>query len=145
VNHDLRPAVRRRSAAFARLAAAALGGSALAAAPLLAAAPGQSGPPPAAAGPGGAQTAAELWKARCSTCHGLDGKGRTRTGKKWKIDDFTRPKWQKAMSDDEIRRTIEKGVRQKRTGKVMMPAFGKKLTPEEIDSLVGWVRSLEHR
>jgi len=49
------------------------------------------------------------------------------------------------MQDDEIRRTIETGVRQKRTGKVKMPAFGKKLTPEEINSLVAWVRSLEHR
>jgi mono/diheme cytochrome c family protein len=145
VNHDPRQAVRTRSTVFARLAAAALSGSALAAAPLLAADPGQSGLPPAAAGTGGAHAADELWKARCSTCHGLDGKGHTKTGKKWKIEDFTRPKWQKAMSDDEIRRTIENGVRQKRTGKVMMPAFGKKLTPEEIDSLVGWVRSLEHR
>jgi len=144
VNQDRRQAVRARSV-VARLAAAALAGNALAAAPLRAEGPGQSGDAPAAGQPGGAQGVADLWKARCSSCHGLDGKGHTRTGAKWKIDDFTRPKWQRAMQDDEIRRTIETGVRQKRTGKVKMPAFGKKLTPEEINSLVAWVRSLEHR
>jgi mono/diheme cytochrome c family protein len=145
VNHDRRHHVRTRSGVVARFAAAALAGNAFAAAPLLAEGPGQIGDAPAAAQAGGAQTTADLWKARCSSCHGLDGKGHTKTGAKWKIDDFTRPKWQKAMSDDEIRRTIEKGVRQKRTGKVKMPAFGKKLTPGEVDSLVAWVRSLEHR
>jgi cytochrome c6 len=81
-----------------------------------------------------------LWEAKCSKCHGLDGKGHTKTGARYKIDDFTSAKWQKEMDDKEIRKTIEEGVKSKK-GKVKMPAFKGKLSDDQIAALVAYVRS----
>jgi mono/diheme cytochrome c family protein len=133
--------------------------SALAAATLLAS-PGRAQPQPKAAAqpdPGapaagispdaatsaaeaGPRKTAELWEARCAKCHGRDGKADTQAGRKFHIEDFTTAKWQKEMSDDEVRDTIVKGVRGK-DKRVQMPAFKDRLTPEEIGALVAYVRA----
>ena len=34
-----------------------------------------------------------LWKAKCASCHGEDGKAQTKTGKKEKINDMTSADW----------------------------------------------------
>ncbi|GAC1341208.1 MAG: hypothetical protein NVSMB23_12480 [Myxococcales bacterium] len=96
--------------------------------------------PAAARAPAAGQTPAQLWEAKCSKCHGLDGKGHTKTGAKYKIDDFTSAKWQKEMDDAEIRRTIQTGVKS-RKGQVQMPAFKDKLGDDQIATLVAYVRT----
>jgi mono/diheme cytochrome c family protein len=83
---------------------------------------------------------AQLWEAKCSKCHGLDGKGHTKTGAKYKIDDFTSAKWQKEMDDAEIRKTVLSGLRTKK-GQVKMPSFKDKLTDDQITALVGYMRT----
>jgi mono/diheme cytochrome c family protein len=83
---------------------------------------------------------AQLWEAKCSKCHGLDGKAHTKTGARYKIDDFTSAKWQKEMDDAEIRKTIQNGVKSKK-GKVQMPAFKGKLGEDQVAALIAYVRS----
>ena len=98
-------------------------------------------PPAAEAQAAAPKTPAELFKMKCAGCHGIDGMAHTKAGKRWRIPSFTTAKWQKEMSDKDIRETIAGGVRQKKTGKVEMPAFNAKLAPEQIDSLVAYVRT----
>jgi mono/diheme cytochrome c family protein len=81
-----------------------------------------------------AQDAAGLYKAKCSACHGADGKGDTPMGKKMGLRDFASPEVQK-MSDDELAAIIA-------DGKGKMPSYKKSLKPEQIKELVGFVRSL---
>lgn len=80
------------------------------------------------------------WKAKCASCHGVDGKGDTETGKKAKLPDFTKADWQKGKTDAQIKSAIENGA--KKDGNEM-DAYKDKLTPEQIDGLVSYVRSLK--
>ena len=81
-----------------------------------------------------AQDVAGTYKAKCSACHGADGKGDTPAGKKMGLRDFASPEVQK-MSDDELGAVIA-------DGKGKMPGYKKSLKPEQIKELVGYCRSL---
>ena len=81
-----------------------------------------------------AQDAAGLYKAKCSACHGADGKGDTAMGKKMGLRDFAAAEVQK-MSDDDLAAIIG-------DGKEKMPSYKKSLKPEQIKDLVGYIRSL---
>ena len=81
-----------------------------------------------------AQDAAGTYKAKCSACHGADAKGDTPVGKKMGIKDFASPEVQK-MSDVELTAAIA-------DGKNKMPSYKNSLKPEQIEELVGYIRSL---
>jgi mono/diheme cytochrome c family protein len=65
----------------------------------------------------------------CAKCHGEDGKGQTPKGKQLMARDLTDPEFQADESDEDLVKVITKGEED-------MPAFGKKLTPEQIEGLV---------
>ena len=91
-------------------------------------------PPPAPVT--GARTPEQIYEQRCTVCHGADGKGQTKKGRQLKAKNFTRPKFQQHTADKEIVDTITNGIRKRK-----MPAFKDKLSPEEIQALVGYVRA----
>jgi cytochrome c6 len=82
-----------------------------------------------------ADATADIYKAKCASCHGADGKGDTPAGKGMKIKDLASEDVQK-MSDADLAGIIEKG-------KKPMPGYEGKLTKEQIDSLVKWMRALK--
>ncbi len=77
----------------------------------------------------------EVFLTYCAQCHGEDGRGQTEEGKKKGARDLTSRKWQDAATDARITSSITKGYDR-------MPAFGKKLSPEEIKGLVQEVRTI---
>ena len=79
--------------------------------------------------------AAADYKAKCATCHGPDGKGDTAMGKSMKVKDLGSADVQK-QSDADLTTIIEKG-------KKPMPGYEGKLTKDQIDGLVKYVRSLK--
>lgn len=87
----------------------------------------------------GAEDAAELWKAKCKSCHGEDGKAQTKMGQKESIVDMSQAAWQKKETDAELREVIAEGSKKN----PKMKAFKEKLTPEQIDSLVKYIRTLQ--
>lgn len=82
-----------------------------------------------------AADAAADYKAKCASCHGADGKGDTGPGKAMKVKDLASGEVQK-MSDADLTTAIEKG-------KKPMPAYEGKLSKEQIDALVKYVRALK--
>ncbi len=76
-----------------------------------------------------------LWEAHCMVCHGMDGRADTEEGKKKKARNLTDAKWQATVTDERLSRSIHRG-------RDNMPAFGKKLTDEQIKALIAEVRSL---
>jgi cytochrome c6 len=93
---------------------------------------------PAAAADGDA-----LWTKNCTKCHGADGKGDTKIGKKLKVKDMTSADWQKATSDEAMTKDIKEGKGDPdEDGEKPMPAYPK-LTDEEVKALVAHVRSLK--
>lgn len=83
--------------------------------------------------------AADLWKAKCKGCHGEDGKAKTKMGEKEKIPDLTNAEFQKKHSDDQLKDVITNGSKDN----AKMKAFKEKLTPEQIDSLVKYIRGMQ--
>jgi len=82
-----------------------------------------------------ADAAADVYKSKCASCHGADGKGDTPAGKNMKVKDLASDEVQK-QSDADLAGVIEKG-------KKPMPGYEGKLTKDQIDGLVKWVRSLK--
>jgi mono/diheme cytochrome c family protein len=80
------------------------------------------------------------WKTKCASCHGADAKGDTEVGKAAGVSDMTSAAWQKGNSDAQIKAAITDGVKGK---KQSMEGFKGKLPPEQIDSLVSYLRSLK--
>ena len=85
-----------------------------------------------------------IWKAKCASCHGVDGKAQTDQGQKMGVADYTTPAWQKAHSDADIKKAIAEGVNRERDGKKQeMEGFKDKLPPEQVEQLVVYIRSLK--
>jgi mono/diheme cytochrome c family protein len=71
----------------------------------------------------------ELFKQYCAKCHGEDGKADTPKGKQLMARKFTDAEWQAGVTNSELVKSVTEG-------KEDMPPFGKKLTKEQIESLV---------
>ena len=82
------------------------------------------------------QTAVALYEKKCATCHGKDGRAKTFKGKLKGTRNLTDAAWQTEVSDERIFNSIT-------AGRGKMPAFGAKLSKEQIESLVAHVRSLK--
>jgi mono/diheme cytochrome c family protein len=80
-----------------------------------------------------ADSGADLFKQKCAMCHGENGAG------KGKIPALSSADIQK-KADADFKSAIEKGIK---TDKGMMPPYGSKLSAEQVDSLVKYVRSLK--
>ena len=80
---------------------------------------------------------APVFITNCAPCHGKDGKARTPAARKLGVKDLTQSK----ISAAEIERQIRDG-RKNPEGKQQMPAFGERLTPEEIKQLISVVKEL---
>jgi mono/diheme cytochrome c family protein len=80
--------------------------------------------------------ARNLFVENCATCHGKNGRAHTFHGWLVGAQNFTDPQWQEDTTDDEIIHAIK-------TGPSVMPAFGKKLSPSEIQALATYVRTFK--
>lgn len=71
----------------------------------------------------------DLFKQYCAKCHGEDGRAETPKGKKLMARNFTDGEFQAGKTDAQLVKTVTNGDED-------MPPFGKKLTKEQIESLV---------
>jgi len=79
------------------------------------------------------------WNANCASCHGKDGSGNTKMGKKLNTKDYRDARAQAIFSDAEAERAIKEGV--KTNGKETMKPFGGRLSDSDIKALVAYIRS----
>ena len=82
------------------------------------------------------QSAAQLYTKQCASCHGKDGRSKTIKGRLKHSRDLTDREWQEKVSEERIFNAIN-------NGKGKMPAYGKKLSQEQVESLVTYVRALK--
>ena len=82
----------------------------------------------------------ENWDKSCAKCHGPDGKGDTKMGKKLEIKDFTDAKYQASLKDEAMFKAIKEGV--KDGEKTRMKAV-EGLSDEEMKALVAYVRKFK--
>jgi mono/diheme cytochrome c family protein len=79
---------------------------------------------------------AQLYAKHCAACHGNDGRAKTIKGKLKHARNLTDGEWQEKVSEERIFNSIM-------NGKGKMPAYAKKLSQEQIESLVTYVRALK--
>ena len=77
----------------------------------------------------------------CAKCHGPDGKGQTRMGKKYNAKDYTDAKVQEELKDEAAIKAIKEGYKDKEGKQVMKPSEG--LSDEEIKGLVAYMRKFK--
>ena len=90
---------------------------------------------------GRAAPVAENWENHCTKCHGDDGKGQTKAGKKLSVKDYTDAAVQAKMKDDEMTKAITDGISE--GGKEKMKAYKEELSAAEIKELVAYVRKFK--
>ena len=79
--------------------------------------------------------ATELYKANCAFCHGADGEGNTPMGRRLGVKNFHDP--DVVRTSDTILFKIAKN------GQKGMPAFGEKLSDDQLKELVLYIRTLK--
>ena len=84
---------------------------------------------------------AENWENLCAKCHGMDGKGQTKVGKKLGMKDYTDAKVQAQFKDADISKVISDGVSD--GGKEKMKAFKGELSTAEVTDLVAYIRKFK--
>ena len=84
---------------------------------------------------GGSPDGAALYKSKCAMCHGADGAGQTPMGKNMKLRDLRSADVQK-QTDAELAKWIA-------DGKGKMPAYKSKMSADEINALVAFIRTLK--
>jgi cytochrome c6 len=85
---------------------------------------------------------AENWENHCTKCHGDDGKGQTKAGKKLKLKDYTDAAAQVEMKDEDMVKAIVEGINDA-AGKEKMKAYKDELSPDEINELVAYIRKFK--
>lgn len=81
-----------------------------------------------------------MYDKECAKCHGKDGKGDTKMGKKLKIKDLTDAKVQSELTDEKAIKALKEGVKDG-DKTVMKPAEG--VDDAQIKALVELVRKFK--
>ena len=76
----------------------------------------------------------------CKSCHGPEGKGDTTLGQKFKVRDYSDPKVQDTLKDEDIFKVIKEG-----NEKNHMKPMADKMTDGEIKALVTHLRGLKKK
>ena len=88
-----------------------------------------------------AEDAKALYENSCAKCHGSDGKGDTKMGKKLGAKDYTDPKVQAALTDDAAAKAIKEGLKDADGKSLMKPTEG--VSDSDVKGLVAYLRTFK--
>ena len=77
-----------------------------------------------------------IYDSKCASCHGKDGRAKSLHAKHVHAREFTDAAWQAEVSDERLFNSIS-------NGKGKMPSFKSKLSEDQIDALVRYVRQFK--
>jgi len=82
----------------------------------------------------------ENWEKNCAKCHGPDGKGETKLGKKVDVKDMSDGKWQGDLKEDKAFQSVKGGIKDGEKVR-MKPAEG--LSDDEIKALIAYTKTFK--
>ena len=88
-----------------------------------------------------AADASANWGTLCASCHGKDGAGHTKAGKRLEVKDLTAADYQKTFSDADAFNSLKNGFKAA-DGTEKMKSFAEKLSDDDIKALVAYVRAM---
>jgi cytochrome c553 len=77
----------------------------------------------------------------CASCHGKDGAGHTKAGRKLEVKDLTSAEYQKSFSDTDAFNALKNGFKAPDGAEKMKP-FAEKLSDDDIKAIVTYVRAM---
>lgn len=80
----------------------------------------------------------QIYEDECAKCHGVDGKGQTKMGKKLRVKDYTDPKVQAELKMEKALKVLKEGI--KEGDKTIKKPFD--LPEEQLKALVEYMKSL---
>ena len=83
----------------------------------------------------------ENWSKHCAKCHGNEGIGNTKQGRKLHIKNLTSAGVQSRLTDKRILDSLKDGI-QSDDGEEQMPSFKEKLSEAERNDLIPYIRAL---
>jgi cytochrome c553 len=86
------------------------------------------------------EDAKALYEKECTKCHGADGKGDTKMGKKLNAKDYTDAKVQAELKDDVALKAIKEGLKDG-DKTLMKPAEG--LSDADMKALLAYIRTFK--
>jgi cytochrome c553 len=86
------------------------------------------------------EEAKAIYEKQCAKCHGNDGKGDTKLGKKAGVKDYTDAKVQDELKDDKALKSVKEGITEGDKVK-MKPAEG--LSDSDIKGLIAYMRTFK--
>jgi cytochrome c553 len=81
---------------------------------------------------------AKLWSKHCQTCHGADGKGKTKAGEKAKVKDLTAADVKAKLTKQKAIESMKNGIKEKDSDKMAMKSYSDKLSDAEIEALADY-------
>src|SRR5580765_2065090 len=88
-----------------------------------------------------AEDAKAIYEKDCAKCHGADGKGDTKMGKKLNVKDYTDAKVQAELKDEKAFKAIKEGLKGDGDKTLMKPAEG--VSDADIKALVAYMRGFK--
>ena len=85
--------------------------------------------------------AKETYEKDCAKCHGSDGKGDTKMGKKLGAKDYTDAKVQEELKDEAGVKAIKEGLKDKEGKQLMKPTEG--VSDADAKALVAYMRKFK--
>jgi cytochrome c551/c552 len=82
-----------------------------------------------------------LYEQQCVKCHGADGKGDTKMGKKLEIKDYSKAKTWEGLTDAKALKAVKEGVKDKEGKVVMKPNEG--VSDDEAKAIIEHMKSLK--
>jgi len=82
-----------------------------------------------------------LYEKNCAKCHGADGKGETKMGKKSGAKDYTSAKVQDELKDEDAIKAVNKGYKNKDGKEVMKPA--EDLSDSDAKAVIAYMRTFK--
>jgi mono/diheme cytochrome c family protein len=82
-----------------------------------------------------------LYEKSCAKCHGQDGKGETKMGKKLGAKDYTDAKVQDEVKDEKAFKSIKEGLKGKDGATLMKPA--EDLSDDDIKATIAYMRTFK--
>jgi mono/diheme cytochrome c family protein len=83
-----------------------------------------------------APDATKLWTKHCQSCHGADGKGKTKMGEKLGVRDLTAADVKASLTQAKAVEAIKNGVKDPDDpAKLVMKSYSEKMSAAEIDAV----------
>ena len=81
------------------------------------------------------------WTDHCAKCHGAEGRGDTKMGKKLNVKDYTDAKVQEGFTDEQAFKALKEGIKDKGGATRMKAVEGQ--SDADMTAMVAYIRSLK--